>query len=67
MDRVFVLHALDADDPNVACRVLPLPPPSNVWGAISPFLARLLVNDRWQFGMYGKQNVGNWMGEPGVV
>lgn len=25
-------------------------------------LERLLVNDRWQFGMYGKQNVGNWMG-----
>ncbi|CAM9300575.1 unnamed protein product [Laminaria digitata] len=25
-------------------------------------LERLLVNDRWQFGMYGKQNVGTWMG-----
>lgn len=25
--------------------------------------SRLLVNDRWQFGLYGKQNVGNWLGE----
>lgn len=25
--------------------------------------AKLLENDRWQFGKYGTQNVGNWIGE----
>lgn len=24
---------------------------------------KLLENDRWQFGKYGKQNVGSWIGE----
>lgn len=26
-------------------------------------LEKLLANDRWQFGKYGSQNVGNWIGE----
>ena len=26
-------------------------------------LDKLLANDRWQFGKYGTQNVGNWIGE----
>lgn len=26
-------------------------------------LEKLLANDRWQFGKYGAQNVGNWIGE----
>ena len=26
-------------------------------------LEKLLANDRWQFGKYGTQNVGNWIGE----
>ncbi|CAM9140781.1 unnamed protein product [Pylaiella littoralis] len=26
-------------------------------------LEKLLANDRWQFGKYGKQNVGNWVGD----
>ena len=41
--------------------------PSKRLRTICPFLARLIANDKWQFGKYGKQNVGNWIGEPGVV
>lgn len=26
-------------------------------------LEKLLANDRWQFGKYGTQTVGNWIGE----
>lgn len=26
-------------------------------------LEKLLVNDKWQFGKYGSQNVGSWVGE----
>ncbi|CAM9432049.1 unnamed protein product [Ectocarpus sp. 12 AP-2014] len=26
-------------------------------------LEKLLANDRWQFGKYGTQNVGNWIGD----
>lgn len=26
-------------------------------------LEKLIANDRWQFGKYGTQNVGNWIGE----